>query len=227
MDFFGTIINVFYGPSKSLVQSCAILCLLVKVLFVTMTNKYYRLPKLSEELQPKIDEIDKKFRHDINKRNKAVSDLLVKSEYPFLANATYYVLMMVFTVLLCICAHDPAAHVEAFDPEASLKFLMIPDVTQYTYVYIKDTWPDIRVLLYILLPVLACGIQFGVSTYMSGKSLVNVRWFDFVSVAATLVACTLLPPIFSICWIVFEVASIIQILFNLKSKTPVKASKKS
>ena len=37
--FFGTVLGVFYGGSESLVASCILVCMIIKLLFVTMTNK--------------------------------------------------------------------------------------------------------------------------------------------------------------------------------------------
>ena len=79
-QFFGTILGVFYGTSKSLVASCAVICLLLKFMFAPMTNSYYRIPKISEQLQPQLDEIDKKYGKNKEKRTKAISDLLVRND---------------------------------------------------------------------------------------------------------------------------------------------------
>jgi len=187
-------------------------------MFAPMTNSYYRIPKISEQLQPQLDEIDKKYGKNKEKRTKAISDLLVRNDYPFFAFVLYYVAVMAFAVLMSLCTHNASTYVTGFDPQASLRFLMIPDVTSFTYAEIKNSWPYINVLLYVILPAAAVVLQYLHSSYMMKKSLVDTSVIHYVMLAVTVVAVAILPATFSIFWIVYQLASMIQIYFNLKYK---------
>ncbi len=212
--FFGTVLGVFYGGSESLVASCVLVCMIIKLLFVTMTNKYYDLPRITDELQPEIDQIQQKYRSSAEKRTKAISDLLAKRQYPFASFAVYYVMMMIIGVLISLTTHSPEKYIEAFDPEASRAFLFVPDVTQFTFLKLKEFWPDVSVLRYLAMPLLACVLQYLQDAYMSKKSLVSKKWFDIISLPVTFGAAISLPQTFSAFWIVYQLAHMLHIFTN-------------
>ena len=216
LHFFGTILGVFDGPTNNLVGSCAIVCMILKFLFATMTNRYYSIPVLSEELKPQLDNIKKKYAKTPEKLTKAISDFLVSVKYPFASFAVYYLSMLAIGTFIALATHSPEKYVEGFAPEASRAFLMIPDVTEYTIVSLKSLWPDINMLRYMILPVLACVLQYVQDAYMSKKSLVSKTWFDYSSLAVTFAACLMLPQTFSVFWFIYELGNMIHITTNIR-----------
>ena len=214
--FFGTVLGVFYGSSESLALSSILICMIIKVLFITMTKNYYNLPKISEDLKPQIEEIERKYKNSDEKRRKAISDLLVSKQYPFASFAVYYALMMAIAVFIALTTHYPEEYIEVFNPEASRSFMMVPDVTQFTFPALKSSYPDISMLRYLILPIAACVLQYLQEAYMTSKSLVSKKWFDVISLPITFGAAISLPQTFSIFWIVYKLTNFIHILTNEK-----------
>ena len=219
LGFFGTLLNVFYGSMQSLTLGCIMICLIIKLLFATTTKNYYNVPVVYNTLKPDIDEIDRKFRHNKEKRTKAVGEFLIARQYPVFSFIVYYVFMVLIGVLLSFAAHSPEKFIAAYEPGVGTSFLFIPDVTEFTFLAIKGSFPTPRAALYIVFPLLACVLQYLHDGYMSKYYFIDKTWFDYLSLALTVAACALLPAVFSVYWCVYQIANFIHNAVYFRKKT--------
>ncbi len=214
-EFFGRMLTTFYSSTGSLVFSVAVFAAILKLLFMFVSNKYYRSPKMAEMLQPKIDKINKKYDKNPDKRGQAISELLLKNQYVTFGFIFYYILEMFIATMISLTMRTPALYITGA-ADAAVSFLFIPDMTIFTFNGIRSLWPDISALRYMALPAAAVLLQYFHDTYMSDRSLVERRWFDYIALGITLVASIALPQMFCVYWIVYMLISLVQILVNNK-----------
>lgn len=216
--FFGNLIGLIYSNTSSLGLAVIMVCVLLKLLFITTTNKYYTVPVMSKAMEPLVDEIREKYRHNPEKQTKAVSEFLISYQYPVFSYIFYYLFMLALGALLCLSIHSPETYVTGFKAGASRAFLIVPDVTEFTFRALAKAWPEVDTIGYLIFPIVGCALQYFQDEYISRSYLINKTWFDYTSLAVTVAAMAVLPAAFAVFWSVYQLGNIIQIFVGTRKK---------
>lgn len=78
--FFGVILSYIYAVIPNLGVSIIILTVLVKLVTFPLNNKQLQSNKRMQELNPEIKRIQQKYKHDKEKQNQAVMELMQKNQ---------------------------------------------------------------------------------------------------------------------------------------------------
>ena len=220
-SFFGRMVNTFYGSTGNITLAALMFVLMLKLLMIMVSNKYYKAPKMAEALNPKIKELDKKYAKNQEKRAKAVSELLLKNQYPTFGFILYYAFMMFIVFSVSMAVNTPMVYITE-GAETAVNFLFVPDITKFTFRAIQEIFPDFNAVRYMAFPVVALVLQFSLDTYMSDNFLVERRWWDYVALGITLIACIALPAVFAVIWSAYEATNWIQVLLVNRKGAQVK-----
>lgn len=196
-DFFTGIINGLYGVTEligipSYALAIIFLTILLKIILFPLTVKQMRSMKGMQEVQPKVQELQKKYKNDKEKLNKAMIELYKEYKINPAAGCLPILIQMPILIGLFTALRD-----FNFQPAAHAGFFWISNLGQ----------PD----PYIILPVLV-----GVATFIQSKISMpknapnqNVMMIYFMPVFIGWISMKF-PAGLALYWVVFNALGAVQ-----------------
>ncbi|NLY38641.1 MAG: YidC/Oxa1 family membrane protein insertase [Firmicutes bacterium] len=190
-ELFGIVLSYVYTIIPNFGISIIILTVLVKLITFPLNNKQIQSAKKMQELQPEIKRIQTKYKHDKEKQNKAMAELLQQHnvnpmagclplliQFPILvgmfrllSQADKFIKIEFNSFLIPAWEFIDLLHIEKFNaayllnPE-SLAYYMFPLIAGITtFIYQKQTLGDTnqKLMLYMM-PVLIVYFSFNFPT---------------------------------------------------------------
>ena len=163
---FGSLLKVIYNIIGDYAISIIVFTVLVKLVLVPLTLTQTKSMKQMQSIQPKMDEIKKKYQNDPDQQNKKIMELYKENKVNPLAGCLPLLIQFPIIIGLFTALREPVKYV--FGTEAAYK------IADTGFLWIKNlSSPDVMLLggisLPFILPILAALTTYVQSAMMSPK----------------------------------------------------------
>lgn len=137
-QFFGYILGLIYGVVNDYGISIIIFTLLTKLLLMPFTIKQLRSTKQMSALQPKMKEIQEKYKDNKEKQNQMLMDLYKEHKYNPLSGCLPLIIQFPIIIGLFTAMREPGTYVFVNNPE------LLQTATHDAFLWIKNlSEPDL------------------------------------------------------------------------------------
>ncbi len=224
-NFIGKFLLSFYDISGDIGLSIIMLAALFQLLLYVLSHKFYTAIKTTEAINPIIDDIRKKHKSKLDLIKKEITSLAIRVKYPLLGPINLYLIQIIFITGLVGAFKNPSLYLSAAVPMHSV---ISNDVSiSILELMLKGNIDLFELSMYLILPIIAMLLTYYHDRIMKIHTVIDVNTIYMIIFIAVALSTLILPQIFSIYWIAFELINLIHIAMVKKfARVPIIDRKK-
>lgn len=161
-EMFGTILRGIYNMVGNYGMSIVVFTLITKVILLPLSIKQTKTTKITQALQPKIAEIQRKYPHDKEKQNEETMKLYQKYNFNPLGGCLPVLIQLPIIIALFGVMREPTKYVftEAEFAAVDQSFIWIVNLTSTALDVIKESGFSVTSIMACVLPLVNFGATF-------------------------------------------------------------------
>lgn len=217
-NFVGRFIATFYYNHESIGLAIIIVAVLLRLIMSPVMTNHIKTIKFSEALKPRVDEINKKYKHDRKLANSKVMDLLNNVRYPYFGSISNFIWQFLIAILITVTVKNYEIYVmpNVNDLYFSGTFLFLQNVNVSAYEILKSGNFGNGNVLYIAFPAISVVLKYCIDGYMRKRTLVERELTENILLIICAFCCVYFTQTFAIAWVVLELFNIGHLIYVQK-----------
>ena len=202
LETVGNFISSFFQYGENYFFAIICFALIVKLIFLFSSFKYFKSIKISDALRPEVAKINRKHKNNSNKATQEVTQLLMKSGYSVFGGIGLFVLHAIIGALVAFTFKYADIYLKYAEKNA-LSFFGL-DLTLSPVQLFLSADVQYSGLICLVLFIFAMGLQIYVDILMEKKLVTDQASADKIIWAITGLGLLFAPSALSVCWLIFK-----------------------
>ncbi len=202
LETVGNFIGSFFQYGENYFFALIVFAVLLKLIFLFSSFKYFKSIKISDALRPEVVKINRKHKNNSDKATQEVTQMLMKSGYSMFGGIGLFVLHAVVGALVAFTFKDAYVYLK-YAEKSTLSFFGL-DLTLSPAQMFLSADVEYSGLICLMLFIFALGLQIYIDILMEKKLVTDQSSADKIIWALTGLGLLLAPSALSVCWLVFK-----------------------
>ena len=196
LETVGNFISSFFQYGENYFFAIICFALIVKLIFLFSSFKYFKSIKISDALRPEVAKINRKHKNNSDKATQEVTQLLMKSGYSVFGGIGLFVLHAIIGALVAFTFK----YADIYLKYAENPYMIVTDDGN---LFLSA---DVQYsgLICLVLFIFAMGLQIYVDILMEKKLVTDQASADKIIWAITGLGLLFAPSALSVCWLIFK-----------------------
>ncbi len=202
LEAFGNVVSSFFQCGNHYFYAIMCFCLLVKMVFLFTTFRYFKSIKISDALRPEIVKINQKHKKNSQKATEEITQLLMKNGYSIFGGIGLFVLHALLVLGVAFVFKDAYVYLSYASSESLVYYGF--DLTSSPLKMFFSSDVELSGIISLVIFLFAMGLEVYVDVLMDKSLITDQSFADKIMCVILAIGLLLAPSAAAVSWMMFK-----------------------